>query len=215
MYAPYVRLNNPQTQLDLTAKNALGTIYAPPWGAYTPTGSGPVFSTTVSLSTSGYGAPPIFKYVYFYDASALTGTLQAAPAPVYWMDNSFTTITGNAADAYSAATIVSPAGYLMPNTTALGTSQTAAQWYAQLSQSYVWIQIGGFLSQAVAPSTQTTAAIGNPIYGLTTGSWVSAVGSVANASTANASRYFGLQWSAIASSLCDVMVNGDSCFWGS
>ena len=42
--------------------------------------------------------------MYFYDAAALTGTAQVAPAPVYWIDESFTTVTPNAADAYYTTT---------------------------------------------------------------------------------------------------------------
>lgn len=213
MYGPYPRFANPTTQLDSTAKNPLGFVYAPPWGQWAANNIGtiPVFSTTAGSSTPGYGAPGVFKYVYFYDASALTGTMQNAPAPVYYIDESFTTITGNAADAYFTTGGACVAGYLMPNTTALGTSNTGAQWYAQLSQSYVWIQVAGFLSQAYAPTTQTSAGAGNYIYGLTTGSWASAV----NTSVANSSRVLGIQWTAIANSLCDVLVGGYTTFWGS
>jgi len=209
----YPRFANPQTQLDSSAKNQLGTVYSVPPGVYSNVSgvSTPVFSTTAGSSTAGFGAPSVFKYVYFYDASALTGTMQNAPAPVYWIDESFTTITGNAADAYYTAGGACVAGYLMPNTTALGTSNTGAQWYAQLSQSYVWIQTAGFLSQAYAPTTQTSAGQGNYIYGATTGSWASIV----NTSVANSSRVLGIQWTAIASSLCDVLVGGYTTFWGS
>lgn len=210
MYTAYARFANPQTQLDPTAKNQVGSIYSPPPGVYTNYTSGPTFSTTAGASTPGFGAPAVFKYVYFYDANALTGTMQAAPAPVYWIDESFTTVTGHAADAYSSAA-ASVAGYLMPNTTALGSSNTGAQWYLQLSQSYVWIQIGGFLSQALAPTTQTSAGIGNPIYYSTGTDWASTV----NTTVAASSRQMGTQWSAIANSLCDVLVGGNSTFWGS
>ena len=210
MYTPYVRFANPQTQMDPSAKNVVGSIYSPPPGTYTNYTSGPTFSPTLNLSTPGYGAPGVFKYVYFYDASALTGTMQAAPAPVYWTDESFTAVTGHAADAYSSAA-ASVAGYLMPNATALGTSNTGAQWYLQLSQSYVWIQIGGFLSQAYAPTTQTAAGIGNSIYYSTGADWASTV----NTTLAASSRLLGVQYSAIVNSLCDVMVGNNSTFWGS
>ena len=211
MYGPYARFANPQTQLDPTAKNALGFVYAAPWGLNPSTGSGQVFSTTAGSSTPGFGAPGVFKYVYFYDAGALTGTLQAAPAPVYWIDESFTTVTGNAANAYSTIGGASIAGYLMPNATALGTNMTGAQWYGQLSQSYCWIQVAGFLSGALAPTTQTSAGIGNAIAGLTTGSWTSIV----NTTVAASGRLLGIQMSTIANSACDVLVGGNTTFWGS
>jgi hypothetical protein len=207
MYTPYVRIaqgGNVQTTLDSVARNTVGAIYSPP-----PAASA-VFSTTAGASTPGYGAQPVYKYVYFYDAAALTGTAQAAPAPVYYIDESFTTVTPNAADAYYTTNGNCIAGYWMPNTTALGTSQTAAQWYASFQQSYGFIQISGFLAGAYAPTTLTTPAQGNAIVGSATGSWASTV----VADSAVASRQLGWQWTAIAAGLCDVLVGGD-VFWGS
>lgn len=208
-YLPYAKVStgNVQTTLDAAAKNPIGGLYAPP----VPYPTTATFSTTAAASTSGYGAPPIFKYVYFYDAAALTGTMQAAPAPVYYIDESFTTVTGNAADAYYTTGGACVAGYLMPNTTALGTSNTGAAWYLQLSQSYVWIQIAGFLPGAYAPTTLTGAGQGSQIYGASTGSWTSIV----NTTLAASSRTLAIQWTAIASSACDVLVGGDGAFWGS
>ena len=213
-YLPYARVTtgNPQTTLDATAKNPVGSLWAPP----TPYNNG-TFSTTVSTSTAGLGAPPVFKYVYFYDASALTGTAQVGPAPVYWIDESFTTVTAVPADAYSFATAgVSVAGYWMPNTTALGTSNTAAQWYLQFVQAYGWIQIGGFLPGAQAPTTTTNAAIGADITGL--GNSATAWGSTTANPTAPY-RVLGVQWSAItgagSTAACDVLVGGMNSFWGS
>lgn len=207
MYTPYFRIStgNVQTMMDPTARNVVGAIYSP------PPSSSATFSTTAGSSTPGYAAQPVYKYVYFYDASELTGTMQASPAPVYYIDESFTAVTGHADDAYFTTGGACVAGYLMPNTTALGTSQTGAQWYTQLSGSYVAIQVGGFLKGALQPSTRTGAGTGSYITGLTTGDWVSLV----NTSVANSSRILGIQWTAIASSACDVLVGGYTSFWGS
>ena len=204
--SPYPRISsgNIQTTLDSTARNTPGSIFTNP-----PSASS-LFSTTAGSSTPGYGAQGVFKYVYFYDAAALTGSMQAAPAPVYYIDESFTTVTGNAADAYFTTGGACIAGYLMPNTTALGTSYTAAQWYLQLSQSYCFIQIGGFLKGALAPSTTTNAAPGALITGINTGSWTSQT-----TNPATPYRVLGVQWTAIANSVCDVLVGGQSTFWGS
>lgn len=210
MYTPYVRFANPFTQLDSSAKNIPGSIYSPPPGTFSATGSGPLFSTTVNLSTPGFGAPGVFKYVYFYDANALTGTAQSAPAPVYWIDESFTTVTPNAADAWFVLGGAMVAGYWMPNTTSLGTSQTAAGWYLQFVQSYGWIQIGGFISQAIAPTAGSGAA-GNVIQGLTAGSWVSTGNTTLQAS----GRVLGVQLTATTALLADVLVGGFETFWGS
>jgi hypothetical protein len=148
--------------------------------------------------------------VYFNDANALTGTAVQAPAPVYFIDESFTTVTANAANAYYTTGGACVAGYWMPNTTALGTSQTAAQWYAQFIGSYGWIQLAGFGSQFYAPTTLTGAGQGSTIYGALTGSWTSIVATTQAAS----SRVIGTQWTTIVNSLCDILTGGDS-FWGS
>ncbi len=207
MYTPYVRIStgNVQTTLDAQARNTIGCIYSP------PPASTQSFSTTAGVSTPGFGAQPVYKYVYFYDANALTGTAQAAPAPVYYIDESFTTVTPNAADAYYTTGGACIAGYWMPNTTALGSSNTAAAWYGEFVQSYGWIQIGGLLRGALAPTTQTGAGQGSAIYGSTTGSWASTV----NTTVAASARVLGIQWTAIASGACDVLVGGYQSFWGS
>jgi hypothetical protein len=198
MYQPYARFANPQTQLDATAKNPVGCIYSLPANQNLP------------LSTKGIGAQPVYKYVYFNAVAAPTAV--AAPAPVYWTDESFTTVSSHAADSYSNGTGVAGvaiAGYWMPNTTALGTSQTAAQWGTQFQQSYGWIQIGGFLAGGWAP-TAGAAAIGNFITGLATGDWSST-----SAATITAGRLLGIQYSAVAASICDILVGGYQTFWGS
>lgn len=195
MYTPYVRITtgNVQTVLDPTARNPVGCIYSPP-------------VPTAGLTTAnGQGAQPVYKYVYFNAKTAPTA--QAAPAPVYWADETFTTVTSHTADNSMAAGIT-VAGYWMPNTTALGTSQTAAQWGAEFQQSYGWIQIGGLLPSAYGPTSG--GAVGDYIYG-SAGDWTSTGGTTIAAS----SRVLGIQWTAVASSLCDVLVGGLTSFWGS
>lgn len=197
MYTPYFRISsgfNPQTTLDNTPKNALGSIYSPP------------VNEGLAVTTKGYGAQPVFKYVYYN--STTNPTPVAAPAPVYYTDESFTTVSGNAAESYSngtGATGVAIAGYLMPNTTAL-TGLTAAQ----LNQSYVLIQIAGLLVGAYAPTTATGPGVGSLIVGSASGNWASTV-----ITTTTALRVLGVQWTAIASSACDVLVSGLQPFWGS
>ena len=208
MYTPYVRFANPYTQLDGTAKNIPGSIYSPPPGTY-PASS--VFSATIGSGTPGFGAPPVFKYVYYQ--STLNPVPEIAPAPVYWADETFTIVTGQATEAYVPATeAVSPngasvAGYLMPNTT-----QYVGLTAATLNSSYCWIQIGGFLPGAFEPTTQTSTVFANPIYGLGSGAWTSAV----NTTIANSTRALGVLWSAISGGVCDVLLGGyPGCFWGS
>ena|ERR1700677_3034649 len=201
MYTPFVRIStgNVQTTLDAVAKNVLGAIYSP------PPASSATFSTTSGAGTSGYGAQPVYKYVYFNAVTAPTA--QIAPAPVYWADETFTIVTSHTADNTLAAGITG-AGYWMPNTTALGTSNTAAQWGTQFQGSYGWIQIGGLLPGALAPTTGN--AVGDYIYG-SAGDWTSTAATTIGAS----SRVIGIQWTAIAATLCDVLVGGLTSFWGS
>jgi len=193
MYQQYIRITsgNVQTTLDSVAKNPVGSIYSPPANLGAP------------LSTKGLGAQPVYKYVYYNSTSNPAPV--AAPAPVYYTDESFTTISGNAAEAFYTTNGACIAGYLMPNTTALSTLTAA-----QLNQSYCFIQIGGLLVGAYAPTTVTAGAAGNVIAGLATGNWASVVNT-----TSAGYRALGVQWTAIASSACDVLVGGHTTFWGS
>jgi hypothetical protein len=194
MYTPYVRISsgNVKTTLDATAKNVVGSIYSPPANLNLP------------LSTVGLGAQPVYKYVYYN--STTNPTPVAASAPVYYTDESFTTVSGNAAEAFFTTDGACIAGYLQPNTTSLSTFTAA-----QLNQSYCFIQIGGLATGVYAPTTTTSAGVPNPIGGLTTGNWTSVV----NTTLAAGSRLLGIQWTAIASSACDVLMGGIGMFWGS
>lgn len=199
MYTPYPRVTtgNVQTTLDSSPKNTLGCVWSPPPSA------NQVFSTTAGSSTPGFGAQPVFKYVYYN--STTNPTPVAAPAPVYYTDESFTQVSGNAAEAYFTTMGACVAGYLMPNTTAIS-GLTAAQ----LNQSYCWIQVAGFLAGAYAPTTSTNPGQGSSILGLTTGNWASQV-----INTATAQKVLALQWTAIANNACDILIAGDTTFWGS
>lgn len=196
MYQPYVRIStgNLFTALDNNALNTVGCIYSPPANQALP------------QSTKGQGAQPVVKYVQYKSTSQPAP--EPAPAPVYWADESFTVVTGNAAEAFFVSGAVGPcvAGYLLPNTTSVPTLTAAI-----LQSTYCWIQIGGLLVGAFAPSTQTSAGQGNFIYGNSTGNWASTV----NTTVAASDRLLGVQWTAIANGVCDVLVGGYQTFWGS
>lgn len=194
MYTPYVRIsngNNPYTTLDATARNPLGSIYAAP------------VNEGLAVTTKGYGAQPVIKYVYYN--STTNPTPVAFPAPVYWTDESFTTVSGNAAEAFTTTGLVAVAGYLLPNTASIS-GLTAAQ----LNQSYCFIQIGGLLVGGYAPGS---TAIGDTIIGIASGNFVAAR---LGAGTAATSRPFGTALTAIASGVADILLGGSySTFWGS
>ena len=195
MYTPYVRIStgNPSTVLDVNPTNTLGAIYAPP------------ASPTVVTSSKGYGAQPVMKYVQYKSTSQPTPG--AAPAPVYYTDESFTVVSGNAAEAFITAGFVCVAGYLLVNTTSVSTLTAAI-----LQSSYVWIQIGGVLVGATVPGS---TAVGDTIIGAASGNFAS-TRVVAGTPPTTTVKYLGYALTAIASSVGDVMVGGlSSTFWGS
>jgi len=177
-------------------RNTVGSIWSPP--------PAPTSIATGTSPTKGYSAQPVVKYVLYL--STTNPAPVAAPAPVYYTDESFSTVSGNAAEAFFTTAGACIAGYLMPNTTSIS-GLTAAQ----LNNSFCFIQIGGLLVGAYAPTTTTSAGVPNPIAGLTTGNWTSVV----NTTLAAGSTLLGRQWTAIASSACDVMVGPNATFWGS
>lgn len=199
MYQQYVRIANGfsvYTTLDTVARNPIGSIYSPPVNQNLP------------LSTKGLGAQPVYKYILY--KSTTNPAPVAAPAPVYYTDESFTTVSGNAAEAFFTTNGACIAGYLLPNTTAISGLTAGTAGTPTLNNSYCFIQIAGLLVGAYAPTTVTAGAQGNIIAGLATGNWASVV------NTTNAgNRSLGIQFTAIASSACDVLVAGNNTFWGS
>src|SRR5271154_5072487 len=83
-------------------RQPLGTIYSPPIA--------PGITTQ-----NGQGAPPVYKYVQY--KSTTNPAVVAAPAPVYYVDETFTIVSGNAAEALATTLGNCHAGYLMPNST--------------------------------------------------------------------------------------------------
>ena len=166
-----------------------------------------VTSTTTgatSLQANPSGSPAIFMLVQYLSTSAITTanlTTAAAPAPVYWTDNTFTTVTGITTEGIGGTTLGLnvPAGYLMVNTVSLPGLTAAQVLGAQLL-----IQVSGYLKGGYAP-TAGTNAIGNwavPLAGTFTSTGVAAA-------TGSAYQSFGRQLTAVASGLCDILVGTD------
>lgn len=190
MYTPYVRIStgNVQTVLDVNALNAVGSVYSPPPNQSLP------------QTTKGFGAQPVFKYLQY--KSTTQPTPVAGPAPVYYTDESFTTVSGNAAEAFVTVNGCCLAGYLQVNTTSVSTLTAAI-----LQLSYVFVQIGGLVTAAWGPTTGTLG-IGLAIGAATTGTW-------ATIGTATLPKIAGFQMTVAASSLCDVLIAPNGPFWGS
>lgn len=144
------------------------------------------------------GAPAIFELVQYLSTSATTLanlTTFGAPAPVYWTDNTFTTVTAVSTEGLGLNFV---AGYMM-----LNVISAPSLTIAQLLGAQIFVQVGGYLKGAYAP-TSGTAGIGNWIVP------VAGTGTSANvvAGTAPGYRTLGVQLTAIAAGLCDVLVSG-------
>ena len=152
-----------------------------------------------------FGSPAIYMLVKYLSTSALTTanlTTANAPAPVYWTDNTFTTVTGITTEGIGGTTLglAFPAGFLMINKT-----DVPGLTAAQVLGAQVLIQVAGYLNGAYM-SSSSNAGIG---------SWIEpAAGTFSSAFIAagSASTYqpFGRQLTALASGLVDVLVDCDN-----
>lgn len=143
------------------------------------------------------GAPAIYVLVK-YSSTAQPAPV-AGPAPVYWTDNTFTTVSG--VESEGVAGLASTAGYLMPNTT-----DYSGLTAAMLQGATVLIQVAGYLKGAYGPTSG--GGVGNLI-APTAGNWVTTGVAVSGTTGGISGRAFGNQLTAIASGLCDVLVNCD------
>jgi len=169
------------------AYNQLGIAYlAPP-------------NPAVLSTTKGQGAPVVVRYVRYN--STANPAVVAGPAPVYWTDETFTTVSGVFTEGIPNSTGSSNmlAGFLAPNTTSYsGLTNTI------LNGNYVFIVVAGFVSQAWL----TAGAVGGTVYG-TAGNWtVSATASGSAPQGAGFARVV----STPASSLGDIIAQCDWCF---
>lgn len=156
------------------------------------------FSISDASAENPYGSPAIYILAQYLSTSATTtGNIQAAPAPVYWTDNTFTVVSGIPSETLG---INFPAGYMMVNTTSLPNLTGAL-----LAGAYLLVQVAGLVVSAYSPQTGT-AGVGNWIEGYGTGNFGSQ--SVV-AGTAPGYKPFGIQQTAIASGLCSVLVDCD------
>jgi hypothetical protein len=157
------------------------------------------FGVTNTTPVNPAGAPAIFQLAQYLSTSALTTanlTTFGGPVPVWWTDETFTTVSAISTEGLSLNT---PAGYLMVNIISLPTL-TAAQLFG----AQVLVQVAGFLKGAYGP-TSGTAGIGNfiePVAGTGTSQGV-VLG------TAPGYNKFGTQLTAVTAGLCDVLVDAD------
>lgn len=145
------------------------------------------------------GAPAYYMLAQLLLTSAMTLSqwqTANAPAPVYWTDQTYTTVTAIKSEGWSGAGLQDVAGYWMPNFASLPNATLA-----QLLGGWGLVQVAGPLAGAYGPTSG--GAVNANIVGLA-GAFQSA-GTVA----ASATRTFGVQVTAVVSGLCNVLVNCD------
>lgn len=202
---------NPSNQLiQIDTGSALTYLYNPTQGlgqiaAYQGIGENQVLGQRyfgANYSTTNYnGSPAIYVLVQMLSTSAMSlanWQTANAPAPVYWADQTYTTITALESESFGGTgSLQSVAGYWMPNYASLPNVTLA-----QLLGGWGLIQVAGPLTGAYGPTSG--AGANNNIIGYATG----AFGSAGTAS-APATRAFGVQVTAVSSGLCNVLVNCD------
>jgi hypothetical protein len=159
---------SPYSSFDPYTTTAYGTL---PNGAYNPLGTRYTYplNPAAAIGTppyKGLGAPLSIAYVQYVSSSA--PALLAAPGLVYWVDKSFSSVTGVYSE--SAFGINGVAGYMLLNTTSYPGSLTGAQLAALLAPTattggYVWIAVGGYVPGA---TSITSVAAGDYLIGSTT-----------------------------------------------
>ena len=149
----------------------------------------------IQSSGNGRGSGLWVKYVLYKSTDATA--VKTGPALVYWTDESYTQVTDIQSEAlYAGANCV--AGWLLPNTTALGTTAfTIAILRNAGNGSYVFIGLQGFIAGAFSVASTAT---GDALIGSAT-AWTPA--RVA-AGTAPTNKVAAWALTAVASSLSDV-----------
>jgi hypothetical protein len=136
------------------AQNVVGGVYFIP----TPSSSGSILPTV-----TGFASGLWVKYVRYL--STANPAMVTGPAPVYYTDETFTTVSGVFSEGQTASE-VSIAGWLLPNTGSVtgigvGTAVSATILNNNSLGSYVFIGLTGFI-----PSAKLIAgAKGNPVCG--------------------------------------------------
>lgn len=219
---PYVSTGNLYTCID-TYASTISTqppSNSPSWpnGAYNPIGSafllapGSYFvpavnypSASGSLNSKGWGAPMVVRYVRYN--STTNANLLATPGPVYWTDETYTTVTGTFSEGNPAGTGNgnSMAGLLLLNSSATSLNETGALAATALNGNFCFIVTKGFVPGV---TVNGSAAIGATQVG-TSGNFTFA--NVASGTAPTFTHYVNVV-SAPASSIADVWVNCDLTF---
>lgn len=151
--SPIISTGNLYTAIDTYASTITTQppTNSPSWpnGAQNPAGScfllspGTPEGPTIAYAGNGFGAPLIVRYVRYN--STANPNLLATPAPVYWTDETFTTVTGvfSEGNATGTGNAASLAGLLLVNSSSLGLSAAASA--TALNGNWCFIVTKGFV----------------------------------------------------------------------
>ena len=194
-------LTNQLLQID--TGNPRTYLYHPGTGPWAGLGENQVlgqrYADVVGVSAANPSGAPAIYILVKYKSTGKPAPV-AGPAPVYWVDNTFTTVTGVESEALLG--LSGAAGYLMPNTTDI-----SGLTDAMLESSLCLIQVGGYLSAAFGP-VGGTPGVGNLIVPAS-GNFQSSVVAVSASANGVSARTFGVQMTALSNGICDVLVNSD------
>lgn len=183
------------TQYNNGAMNPVGSIY------YIPA---PAQSGSLLPASKGYGSGLWVKYVLY--KSTANPAVAAGPAPVYYTDETFTTVSGVYSEGNVSGTgsSVSAAGWLLPNSgTVAGVGVGTTLFTNTILNngglgSYVWIALRGFVPSAYLAA----GAIYNGLYGAT-GNWSVSAQVAGSVSYKN----MGYVVSAVSSNIGDIVAD--------
>jgi hypothetical protein len=174
-----------------------------PNGAYNPPGAvfilPPPNQDTINLSGAGYGEYTMVRYCLY--KSTANPAVVAGPAPVYYTDETFTTVSGVASESVGGINLV--AGWMAANS---GTSTTYGLGTTLFTNtilnnggngSYVFVILQGFVPGAVSA---TSVAAGDYLIGAT-GNFTTARTA---ANTAPPNTPLGLALTAVSGGFSDV-----------
>ncbi len=177
------------------AQNPIGSVFLLPPGY--PTGS------SILYAAKYWQPQPVVRYVRYN--STANPNLLAYPAPVYWTDETFTTVSGVFSEGNPAATgnLNSFAGILLPNYTSLGLTAAAAA--TALNGNFCYILTKGVVPAAYVPGS---TAIGDALVGTSGNFTLARVAS----GTAPTSRFLATALTAISGGTADILVDTDPTF---
>ena len=143
-------------------------------------------------TATGKGSYLVMKYVQYKAASAPSPV--TGPAPVYYIDETLTAVSGAAADAGIG---INGAGFLLPNTTSI-----SGLTDAMLENNFVWIGLAGVIPKAVVPAL---TAVSDLLVASGTSSFLLARSAASASSGGVSARPMAYAMAGVSGGLADVM----------